>query len=456
MKNSNKDNPILIGRLKSFDNEVYSLMGHMGDIQCITKKSYEVLKSMDGFHTVDDLAKKHHINKNEIYSIFNKYYGDKKLLKLNEWNQVGWCENCGVYVAGGKCSICGKQTEKIIFSPPCDPYICFEQDRDFICDCLNEHFSVKMPSNAIFLVNTGVENNTFFWEVAYMGQIVLKIIFASASQESWKYELLSIPALHKKSDSNYSDALSKMLEANKARLEKLFFQSAAFIYESTQLFKTLPLIYFSGGKESLVMLSIFEKLQIEANVLTVLTGVEFPDDKEFVYQYKKRLVNSQLFHYYFFEENGKSIIERLNSGGTLSAKDPWCRVDFKKELKSKGTKIIYKGQDFVAFEGSRWYENDFRRRHPKINFINDYEHQIWAHPIAEWTSFDVWIYLYSNGIPVNPIYKKGFQRTTCWLCPIVSPYHLLNSRKHYPELWSQIKGCKLEAFGDDETKNLPY
>lgn len=28
--------------------------------------------------------------------------------------------------------------------------------------------------------------------------------------------------------------------------------------------------------------------------------------------------------------------------------------------------------------------------------------------------------------------------------------------KHYPELWSTIKDCQLEAFGDDTTRDLPF
>ena len=91
-----------------------------------------------------------------------------------------------------------------------------------------------------------------------------------------------------------------------------------------------------------------------------------------------------------------------------------------------------------------------------MNYIKDYAQQVWIHPIAEWTSFDVWLYIFAHKLPINPVYNKGFQRTTCWLCPIVNPFHLRCSRKYYKELWSKIPECKLEAFGEDKTKDLPF
>ena len=350
-----------------------------------------------------------------------------------------------------------RKVEKIVFEPPCDPFIAFKEERNFILSILKNKFDIKLPDNAFFLVNNGIKDNVFFWEVVYKNKKLLKIIFNTEDASTWDYLMLCENVcevtLPLELDSKMID---KIVKANKGRLDYLFHSAEVFIKECIQFFDSKPLIYFSGGKESLVMLSLFERLEIEANVITVLTGVEFPEDREFIYSYKSNIENNKLFQYFFFEEDGKNIIRNLTEKGVLSAKEPWCRVDFKKKLKNKGTQIIYNKSDFVACEGSRWYENDFRRRHPKVNFINDYEHQVWIHPLAEWTSFDIWIYMYQNKIPINPVYLKGFQRTTCWLCPIVNPYHIKCSKKYYPSLWKQISGCRMEAFGEDQSKDLPY
>ena len=101
-------------------------------------------------------------------------------------------------------------------------------------------------------------------------------------------------------------------------------------------------------------------------------------------------------------------------------------------------------------EGSRWYENDFRRSHPRVNFASGYERQIWVHPIAPWTGLDVWLYIYAEGLKINPMYHKGYQRTTCWMCPLVNPYHIHLSKKQYPEHWKQMEGIRLIGFDNGD------
>lgn len=448
--------PIVIGRLNEYNNNMFSLTGHLGDVCRLTSEEYDILREMDGFCTFEEIAKKLGIQISKIYQVYEKYYGKKKVLDLNSWNQIGWCRKCNVHVASEYCSICNSQTEKIVFSPPCDPCICFGEERRFILNTLEDKFSLTLPANAFLLLNTGVRNNMFFWEVAYKGKILLRIIFTSMLENDWTYELLDISEIEGAPLVFDETTISKMLRANQNCQTKKVEESEILIQEYAHLFKSKPLIYFSGGKESLVMLSLFERLRIEANVITVLTGVEFPEDRDFVLSIKSTISNNPLFQYFFFEEDGKRIIDYLNREKYLSAQNPWCRVKFKKELKNKGTELIYNGHDFVACEGSRWYENDFRRRHCKVNFISDYEHQVWIHPIAEWTAFDVWLYILGNKIPINPVYRIGFQRTTCWLCPIVNPYHIKCSKRFYPHLWEKLKDCKMEAFGVDTSRDLPY
>lgn len=452
------EKPILTGRLNYIDDELATLTGNLGDVVGLNSNEYRILKLMNGFYSFKEIASSVNISTDEVISIYNKFRGERKLSTLAEWNQVGWCENCQVHVAGSICSLCNGNVKKIVFAPPCDPFICFDEERKFIVSILSSKFGIDLPEDTFFLANNGSKNNTFFWEVEYRGSIILKIDFISVDEQTWEYKLMADSSSITKGKNILlnKETVKKTIEANKSRQKTLFDTSTAFIKESINFFNTKPLIYFSGGKESMVMLSLFERLKIKANIITVTTGVDFPDDVGFTMDFKKKIDANPNFKYYLYEGYGQSILDTLNEKKVLSAKDPWCRVDFKRDLKNKGTNDIYKGNDFVACEGSRWYENDFRRRHTKVNLIKNYQHQVWIHPIAEWTALDVWLYIYEQEIPVNPIYAKGFQRTTCWLCPIVNPFHLQCSKKYYPELWDKIKDCKLEAFGDDKTSDLPY
>lgn len=451
------EKPILLGRVNKINN-IYTLMGHMGDALRIDATEYKILKLMDGFRTIPEIAKLADSSTEYVEKIFLAYRGEKRVSVLSDWNGIGWCKKCHVHVSGEICEICGRQIKKIVFSPPCDPFIGFEEEQKFILNILKEKFDVILPKDAFFLINNGVQNNIFFWEIEYAGSIILRIDFRGLQSSSWEYTLMEQveKIIAKKECTLNQESIKKSIEASINSLNKLENNSIAIIAESSVFFKTKPLLYFSAGKESMVIYSLIKKTNIPVNILTVVTGVEFPDDIAFIQKMKGEIEKDSLFEYYYYQEDGEKVINTLNKQKKLSAEEPWCRVNFKRKLKSKGTKEIYKGEDFVAYEGSRWYENDFRRRHPKVNFISDYFHQVWVHPLAEWNSFDLWLYIFKQGLPINPVYFKGFQRTTCWLCPIVTPFHFNNSKKYYPELWNRIGECKLEAFGDDTTHDLAF
>lgn len=451
--------PIVIGRLNKFANGTGTITGHIGDVLKLEDGEYELLKQMDGYHTFEEIAAVHGIDRERAEDVFNKYNSYNRMVTtLEEWNRIGWCEHCETYIADPYCCTCGGHTKRLILSPPCDPFICFDEERAFILSVLRDKFDIILPEDTFFLGNNCCRNNRFFWEIAYKGIIILRIYYQDLDKESWEYRLeadkdtidTSNPMLLNK------ESIDKLIRANSNRQKGLVSLAEALILESTEFFDTRPLIYFSGGKESLIMLSIYEKMGVAANVLTVATGVDFPDDMEFTKNVRKVMDKSNLFSFYYYEGNEDIILETLREKKLLSAKTPWCRNDFKEKLKGIGTKDIYKGEDFVAAEGSRWYESDYRRRFPKIDFIKRYPHQVWIHPIAEWTSLDIWIYIFEHDIPLNPIYKKGFQRTTCWLCPVVNPFHILCSRKYYPELWERLPECRFEAFDDDTSRDLPY
>lgn len=452
------EKPIVTGKLKQYGQDKFYLSGHLGDVTPIEKEEYDVLRYMDGFHDLLQITEKTECPIDMVKMIYKKYKKPKKIESLYQWNKVGWCNACGVHVATEICGICGEKTTKIVFSPPCDPFIAFEEERRFLVKVLHDNFQINMDGRSLFLVNNGFYQNQFFWEIEYRGKLILKIEFCSMSMDGWKYTLLADKEFIEEAPLHIFDTIiiSKYLQANGVRQRELFDQSIGLISECIDFFETKPLIYYSAGKESAVMLSLFERMNQEANVITVATGVEFPEDIQFMKQEQERIKKIGLFKHYFYYGNEDDVINELNSRKVLSAKEPWCRDNFKRALKSAGTNDIYEKENFIACEGSRWYENDFRRRHPKVNFIKSYPQQVWIHPLAEWTSFDIWMYIYKEKIPQNPVYRKGFQRTTCWLCPITNPFHIYCSQKFYPNLWKRIKGCKLEAFGDDRSGDLPY
>lgn len=451
------EKPILLGRLGKSSN-FCTLSGYLGDIESITSFEYQVLREMNGLNTFAGLSQHLSIPVENIQHIYQKFAGNKKLTTLSQWNQIGWCPQCYSYVAGATCDICHDDVEKMDLNPPCDPWICFEVERKFIIDMLFKAAQIVLHEDTFFLANNCIANNKFYWEIIYRGKKIAHIHFPSYDSASWKCELLvgEREIMQGRPHIWGEDTIPRMIQANESRQAFLFHNSAAFIESAINYYESTPLLYFSGGKESMVIYSLLERLQLQANVLTVATGVDFPEDLAFMREFGRIIQDNPLFTFYFFEENGEDVIRYLNEKKNLSAKEPWCRISFKKALKNKATDEIYHGEDFIAFEGTRWYETDFRRGNPKMMLLREYPHQIWACPIIEWTAFDVWIYTYANNLQVNPMYNKGFQKTTCWLCPVVSTYSYVLSQTNYPDLWAKIQGCELTPFGDSDSRDVIF
>lgn len=58
-------------------------------------------------------------------------------------------------------------------------------------------------------------------------------------------------------------------------------------------------------------------------------------------------------------------------------------------------------------------------------------------PIVEWKDNEVWLYLIHNNVPFNYMYRLGFERCGCLICPFQSDYTDLLIEKHYPAQWNR-------------------
>lgn len=75
----------------------------------------------------------------------------------------------------------------------------------------------------------------------------------------------------------------------------------------------------------------------------------------------------------------------------------------------------YIGMDFV---GVRAHESVTRSKYDYESFGKKQKGQYSFNPILEWTSAEVWLYIYMNNILVNETYKKGNSRAGCLFCPM--------------------------------------
>lgn len=84
-------------------------------------------------------------------------------------------------------------------------------------------------------------------------------------------------------------------------------------------------------------------------------------------------------------------------------------------------------------------DNDDRRR---LFETCKLQHKAICNPIIDWTDADVWDYIQSEHIPLNPLYKCGFNRVGCIGCPMAGT----KGRYHEFAFWPKYRKLYLGAF----------
>ncbi|MCR4402394.1 MAG: phosphoadenosine phosphosulfate reductase family protein [Firmicutes bacterium] len=448
---------------------------HLGQAEYVTPREWQALTMMEGFHTCEEIAASAGLPVNSLLELCARLEAGGYVTDLDRWNRLSWCPECRVYVLSqqGVCR-CGRPTDKVELMPPCDTWILFPEEHRMVRELARDRLGLEIREDAFLLGNWGVKGTIPFWEIVFEGRVMLRICFEGLDRRTWRvapgeslpHANASGRAVSERTGAvrsgtghatEMNEYIDLLVEHNRQHLDSLARRSHAIMETTFGLFPSLPMIYFSGGKESMVMAHLMSQLGIECNLLFVATGMDQPDDVGFFHDVVapwSRQYNR--FHLHVFTQDSSRFLALARENGVLSSKNPWCRTKIKMPLKHKATSEIYGSQYFTAYEGSRKYETNYRRRYATVNFPRNYPNQVWVHPIADWTGLEVWLYLISNRLPVSPVYLKGFQKTTCWCCPLVQPYHLERSRALYPELWASLNDVALAGFDDRDSVEIPY
>ena len=180
-----------------------------------------------------------------------------------------------------------------------------------------------------------------------------------------------------------------------------------------------PVMLYSIGKDSSAMLRLAEKAffpgRIPFPLLHVDTSYKFPEMIEFRDQYAKQIGAELLVHQNREALDAganpfalgtqkccgllktKSLLDALAEGG-FNAAFGGARRD---EEKSRAKERIYSFRD----SHGQW---DPKNQRPELwNIFNsriDKGESIRIFPLSNWTELDVWLYIYTENIPIVPLY----------------------------------------------------
>jgi len=185
-----------------------------------------------------------------------------------------------------------------------------------------------------------------------------------------------------------------------------------------------PVVSFSGGKNSLVVLHLVLQFDKNVKVLFANTTNEFPETVKYVHWLAKE------WKLNFYEVRPEMTwIQVINKYGfphqdRYKHREPKCCYILK--TKPCGKWIEENGID-LAFTGITGWESYTRRLsiykmgcYYSTRYVGGYrlKHRIWkCNPICFWRNEDVLRYIRLNNLPVNPAYEKyGLDRLGCMYC----------------------------------------
>jgi cysteine desulfurase / selenocysteine lyase len=199
-------------------------------------------------------------------------------------------------------------------------------------------------------------------------------------------------------------------------------------------------VSFSGGKDSTAVLHIARKAGV-TKAFFIDTGIEFPETIAFVRSQGVDVIQKAV-----------DFWQAAEKAGPPGKDNRWCC----KLLKLHPLKLYLADiGPCVTVQGNRWYESWNRAGLDETSQNPANPLQLNISPIRNWRALEVFLYLWWQGLPLNPLYDRGLERIGCFLCPAMleSEYEELKTIQPafaerwmaFLESWATRKGYP-EAF----------
>lgn len=194
-------------------------------------------------------------------------------------------------------------------------------------------------------------------------------------------------------------------------------------------------VAFSGGKDSVVALDIVQRA-LPHNKFKVLFGntdMEFPTTLNLVEEIRMYCAEQKIDFY-----DAKANISAEKSWdifGPPARRVRWCCTVHKTAPVINKLNEIYDRKYIrtMMITGVRADESASRSEYDELSKGKKIAGQYSYHPILEWSSAEIYLYIYANNLSINEAYKLGFNRVGCIMCPNSSEKHEFMKRMFFED-----------------------
>ena len=219
-----------------------------------------------------------------------------------------------------------------------------------------------------------------------------------------------------------------MVQKNQNMLQQLSQDTIKKIYNVyVEHKKKVDVFYvaFSGGKDSVVVLDVVQKAlpHNEFKVLFGNTDMEFPTTIDLVDRIAQNCALEEIEFY--TAKAPKSAEENWDAFGPPARKVRWCCTVHKTApvINKLNELIDKKFVRTMMITGVRGDESASRSAYDELSKGKKMAGQYSFHPILEWSSAEIYLYMYTHDLEFNEAYKYGFNRVGCIMCPNSSERH---------------------------------
>ena len=208
------------------------------------------------------------------------------------------------------------------------------------------------------------------------------------------------------------------------------------IYQTTKIDRFLA--SFSGGKDSQVVLDLCTRAipSTEFEVIYSDTGYELPPSLSLYKDVQEYYNNKYPDLKFSIAKNHESVLNYWDKIGTPSDTHRWCCSIMKTAPLYRTLKVNNSNKQarVLTFDGVRAEESLKRGSYMRIG-KGKHTTITNAHPIIDWNTIEIFLYLFEHKLPVNKAYRYGKARVGCLICPFSSRWDdMIASRKFNDDL----------------------